>query len=142
MSAANEPRRGAQRALSEDGPTILQSAISSKIAVFATRSQLANDFSNDSGIGLASVAFVPPDPKRFVYIIPSRRSQRPSVGLTSNIERRLTAHNLGGNRSTASHAPWELIVSMAFATEPDAALFERYLKSSSGRAFVRRYLLN
>ena len=63
------------------------------------------------------------------------------MGLTSDVDRRLTAHNAGQNRSTVRGRPWEVLVKMEFRTEPEALRFERYLKSGSGWAFVRRRLV-
>jgi putative endonuclease len=80
-------------------------------------------------------------PKRFVYLLQSRPTGQLYVGLTSDVDRRLTAHNAGQNRSTASGKPWEVIVMMEFRTEPEARKFERYLKTGSGWAFVRRRLM-
>ena len=80
-------------------------------------------------------------PKRFVYLLRSRASGGLYVGLTSDVQRRLAAHNAGRNRSTARQKPWELIVTIEFRTERAALRFERYLKSGSGWAFVRRRLI-
>ena len=78
--------------------------------------------------------------KRFVYVLRSLlSSQRPYIGLTSNVAARLRAHNEGLNRSTAPYRPWELIVSLEFNQEAAALAFERYLKSGSGRAFAKRH---
>jgi len=81
-------------------------------------------------------------PKRFVYVLRSKTSGKLYVGLTSDVERRLVAHNAGKNRSTARQKPWEVAVSVEFRAEPPAVRFERYLKSSSGWAFVKRRLLD
>jgi predicted GIY-YIG superfamily endonuclease len=81
-------------------------------------------------------------PKRFVYLLRSQVSGGPYVGLSSDVPRRLAAHNAGQNRSTSRQKPWEVVVSIEFRTEPAAARFERYLKSGSGWAFVRRRLLD
>jgi len=80
-------------------------------------------------------------PKRFVYLLRSSASGRLYVGLTSDVERRLAAHNTGQNRSTARQKPWEVLVTIEFLAEPAAIRFERYLKSGSGWAFVRRRLI-
>jgi predicted GIY-YIG superfamily endonuclease len=80
-------------------------------------------------------------PKRFVYVLRSEATGRLYVGLTSDVQRRLAAHNAGQNRSTARQKPWEVIVTIEFRTEPAALRFERYLKSGSGWAFVRRRLI-
>lgn len=78
----------------------------------------------------------------FVYLIRSMSSPaRIYTGYTKNIELRLQEHNLGKSFHTAQHKPWELVVYMAFSSRDKAVAFEQYLKSGSGRMFVRRHLL-
>jgi putative endonuclease len=75
-----------------------------------------------------------------VYILRSiPKPDRHYVGLTSNVARRLAWHNAGQNVHTARNRPWNLVVSMEFATEHAAFRFEQYLKSGSGRAFAKRH---
>ena len=83
---------------------------------------------------------MPYPPKRFVYVIrsvsdPARRY----VGVTADPAARLSAHNAGGNRSTARWRPWFMDVCVEFRTEAVAIRFERYLKTGSGRAFALRH---
>jgi putative endonuclease len=86
----------------------------------------------------------PPDvplAKRFVYVL--RNQNRPCryyTGLTSNVEARLAAHNLGHCPHTAGGGLWEVDVVVEFADEERAVAFERYLKSGSGVAFAQRHL--
>jgi putative endonuclease len=78
--------------------------------------------------------------KNFVYILRSLAvRERRYVGLTGDVQRRLEAHNRGLTPSTARYRPWALTVALEFTDEGRAARFERYLKSSSGRAFARRH---
>jgi putative endonuclease len=79
--------------------------------------------------------------QRFVYIIQSETDRRRYyTGLTSNVRFRLAHHNAGRSRHTANGRPWRLIVVVAFASEPRAIEFEKYLKSGSGCAFSARHL--
>lgn len=78
--------------------------------------------------------------KRFVYILRSLRvPERRYVGLTSNVDRRLEAHNAGHSPFTAKFQPWVITTRIEFEDEGRAVAFERYLKSPSGRAFTRRH---
>ena len=61
------------------------------------------------------------------------------VGLTSNPRARLEAHNAGLSPHTSVHRPWRTLVVIAFDNEEPAVLFERYLKTGSGREFARRH---
>ena len=82
-----------------------------------------------------------PDGQRFVYILKSLRDpRRVYVGVTADLHARVEAHNAGDCVHTARYRPWMLDVVIAFADEPRALAFERYLKSGSGAAFTERYL--
>ena len=92
-----------------------------------------------AGISLQLPAMAP---KRFVYLIQSApRADRHYVGLTSELTNRLTAHNAGESPHTRKYRPWRLVVSIAFESEAKAVQFEKYLKSGSGAAFLKRHLL-
>ena len=81
-------------------------------------------------------------PKRFVYLLRSvRMPERHYVGLTSDVSRRVAAHNAGESSHTSKYSPWVVSVVVAFDDEARAVAFERYLKSGSGAAFLRRHLL-
>lgn len=80
--------------------------------------------------------------KRFVYVLRSiHDSPRTYVGLTSQVQARLAAHNAGRSRHTSRYRPWRLVVTVEFADEDTAVRFERYPKSGSGHAFARRHFL-
>ena len=76
----------------------------------------------------------------YVYLLRSVEfPERNYVGLTDNPRRRLDEHNSGLATHTYRFRPWRLIASI-WLENPDAAvLFERYLKSGSGRAFAKRH---
>ena len=77
-----------------------------------------------------------------VYVLRSvKHPDRYYTGLTDNVERRLSVHNSGGSKYTASLRPWVLVASIEFANPESAAAFERYLKSGSGRAFSKRHFV-
>ena len=78
--------------------------------------------------------------QRFVYILKSTTHvDRCYTGLTSNLAWRLTAHNEGLSKHTASGRPWSVVVVIEYADSAKAESFEAYLKSGSGRAFARRH---
>jgi predicted GIY-YIG superfamily endonuclease len=80
--------------------------------------------------------------RRTVYLIQSQRdASRHYVGVTGNLAHRIAAHNAGESPHTQKHRPWKLVVRIDFASEEKALALEKYLKSSSGSAFVSRYLL-
>jgi predicted GIY-YIG superfamily endonuclease len=78
--------------------------------------------------------------RRTVYVLQSEAVAGDYyVGLTSDVARRLAAHNAGGSRHTSRSRPWRVLATVELASEDRAARFEKYLKSGSGRAFVRRH---
>ena len=78
-------------------------------------------------------------PRRFVYIMKSIAApDEYYVGVTSNVDLRLRAHNEGLSAHTSRHRPWRTLVVIEFDEEEPAVKFERYLKTGSGREFARR----
>ena len=78
--------------------------------------------------------------KRIVYILRSDSDpSRHYVGITNSMVDRLEWHNDGPCGYTSVNRPWSVVVSMEFPTKRAARVFERYLKSGSGRAFAKRH---
>jgi predicted GIY-YIG superfamily endonuclease len=76
----------------------------------------------------------------YVYILQSLKApSRFYVGLTDDPDRRLKEHNWGESRHTNRFRPWQSVVTFWFAEDKTARRFERYLKSGSGREFVKRH---
>jgi predicted GIY-YIG superfamily endonuclease len=77
----------------------------------------------------------------YVYLLRSEsRPEEPYIGLTSDLKARLHKHNEGGSPHTAKVRPWKLVTYLAFSSRQQAADFESYLKSGSGRAFASKRL--
>jgi putative endonuclease len=77
----------------------------------------------------------------YVYILQSVNSRdRFYVGHTEDLHDRLKRHNAGEVPHTSRHRPWRIKTAMAFTDPAQAVHFERYLKSSSGRAFAKKRL--
>ena len=73
----------------------------------------------------------------FVYIIQSEKyPTRFYTGFTTDVEKRLEAHNNGQSTHTSKFKPWRLKTYLAFSDKEQALKFERYLKTPSGRAFA------
>lgn len=78
---------------------------------------------------------------KYTYIIQSVNSpEQYYTSLTDNVERRLLEHNAGKSPHTSKFKPWKIISYTAFADIEKASLFEKYLKSGSGRAFAKKHL--
>jgi putative endonuclease len=77
----------------------------------------------------------------YVYILRSiEKPERHYIGVTSDLRARLQKHNAGEVSHTSKYAPWALKTYIAFTDEKRAFAFEKYLKSASGRAFVKKRL--
>lgn len=78
--------------------------------------------------------------EQFVYIARCANNSL-YVGCTKNLENRLKAHNAGKVKSTSYRYPLSVITYLVFNEKYKAFLFEKYLKTGSGRAFLRKRLL-
>jgi predicted GIY-YIG superfamily endonuclease len=77
----------------------------------------------------------------YVYILASERPPGHFyIGLTDDLAERLAKHNSGSVLHTAKFRPWRIKSAVAFRDRTQAAAFEIYLKSSSGRAFAKKRL--
>jgi putative endonuclease len=61
------------------------------------------------------------------------------IGCTENIEERLARHQMGRVPATEKRLPVELIHTISFQDKYKAFAFEKYLKSGSGRAFLKKH---
>ncbi|MCR4280336.1 MAG: GIY-YIG nuclease family protein [Candidatus Komeilibacteria bacterium] len=79
---------------------------------------------------------------KYVYINQSAAYiNRYYKGVTSDVGKRLLAHNAGRVPSTRRWKPWKNVFYAAFTDEKVACAFEKYLKTASGIAFMRKRLL-
>jgi putative endonuclease len=76
----------------------------------------------------------------YVYILQNATGRRFYVGITEDLRTRLKKHNAQEVPHTAKHAPWRIKTAIAFTDKARAIDFERYFKSSSGRAFAKKRL--
>jgi putative endonuclease len=74
----------------------------------------------------------------YVYVLHSETDLGLYIGFSSNLRRRLAEHNAGLATATAHRGPWKLIYYEAYVTELDARGREEFLKSGSGRTFLRK----
>lgn len=74
----------------------------------------------------------------YTYILRNYQSGRYYIGYTTDLKNRIKEHRSGKVQSTKSDLHYELEWYCAFKTEKQALLFERYLKSGSGIAFMKK----
>lgn len=63
------------------------------------------------------------------------------AGSTQDLKLRLKKHQAGEVAHTSKHRPIEIVWYSAFANKETATAFEKYLKTSSGKAFRNKRLL-
>ncbi len=78
---------------------------------------------------------------QYVYILRCRDGST-YTGCTSDLRERFARHSKGLVTATKSKIPVVLIFYCAFVNQLQAFEFEKYLKSGSGRAFMKKRLLS
>ncbi|HXP36009.1 MAG TPA: GIY-YIG nuclease family protein [Chthoniobacterales bacterium] len=77
----------------------------------------------------------------YVYVLQSETdSRRFYTGCTFDLRNRLARHNNGEAPHTSKWKPWRVKTYIAFSDRVQAKAFEHYLKSASGRAFLKKRL--
>lgn len=74
----------------------------------------------------------------YVYILKCI-DKRTYIGSTNDLKDRIKRHNSGYIPATKKRLPVKLITYFAFINETTARNFEKYLKSGSGRAFMKKH---
>ena len=79
----------------------------------------------------------------YVYILKSLKiPTKIYIGFTSDLGKRLAEHaSAGKNNYTYRHAPWKLETYAMFNNALKAKAFEAYLKTGSGRTFLKNHLI-
>ena len=72
-----------------------------------------------------------------VYVIKSKRRNYIYVGFSKDLKRRLNEHQKGLNKTTKPYRPFSLIYAEECGSRSDARKREKYLKSGSGREWIR-----
>jgi putative endonuclease len=78
----------------------------------------------------------------YVYLLESEIEKSWYIGYTNDLRKRYISHNKGENRATKNKKPWKLIYYEAYINRIDAKKRERFLKSGSGRKFLKKQLNN
>ena len=80
-------------------------------------------------------------PFTYVYILQSEADpNRFYIVRTQDLRSRILRHNSGHIRHTAKWKAWRLKTYLALSDSSRAMAIERYLKSASGRAFIKKRL--
>ena len=76
----------------------------------------------------------------FVYALDSQTRQYIYVGMTDNPERRINSHQSGYNRTTKPYRPFNVLTVEEFPSRVEARAREKYLKSGSGKEYLKALL--
>lgn len=74
----------------------------------------------------------------YTYILYNKVTKQYYIGYAVDLKNRLKEHSSGKVQSTKSNLNYELEWYCAFKTEKKAVAFEKYLKSGSGIAFMKK----
>jgi putative endonuclease len=78
----------------------------------------------------------------YVYILLSEKDNQWYTGYTSDLKQRLALHNEGKVESTKNRRPLKLIYFEGCLNQQDATRREKYLKSGSGKIYLKSRLRN
>jgi putative endonuclease len=77
----------------------------------------------------------------YVYALSSIRRNYIYVGITSNLQRRISQHNMGYERTTKPYGPFKLIYSEVCENRKDARIREKYWKSGVGKEQLKKIII-
>jgi putative endonuclease len=78
----------------------------------------------------------------YLYVLRSVSDDGFYIGYSADLRARFTQHAQGCSFATSNRGPWKLIYYEAYLEQADALGRERYLKSGSGRKFLKTQLRN
>ena len=79
----------------------------------------------------------------YVYLIQSIKYPKEYyVGYSEDLKTRIQGHNNGKSTHANKFKPWGLVAYFAFNNIQTAKNYEAYLKTGSGRAFLKKHFLN
>ncbi len=73
----------------------------------------------------------------YTYVINSEVKNYTYIGISDNIARRVSQHNLGYNKTTKPYRPFKLILEEVYSDRAQARKREKFLKSGIGREFLK-----
>ena len=77
----------------------------------------------------------------YVYFIENAEKGFMYTGYTSDLRSRLQQHNAGESQSTKHYAPLKLVSYVAVRSEKNAQSLEKYFKTGSGKAILKKRIL-
>jgi putative endonuclease len=79
----------------------------------------------------------------YTYLLENQNDKSWYIGYSSDLKKRVTQHQSGqGAETTKKKQSWKLIYYEAYLNIQDAKGRERFLKSGSGRKYLKKQLVN
>ena len=79
----------------------------------------------------------------YVYVLENQDDRSFYIGFTDNLKRRIFEHqNQKGGRTTKLKKNWKLIYFEGYLIKQDAIGREKFLKSGSGRKYIKKQLFH
>jgi putative endonuclease len=79
----------------------------------------------------------------YVYLLESKENKTWYIGYSSDLKKRIQNHLSGnGGQTTSRKNDWKLIYYEAYLNKVDAMGREKFLKSGSGRKYLKKQLIN
>ena len=79
----------------------------------------------------------------FVYLLENQGDKSWYIGFTTDLRKRVQEHQeKSGGRTTSRKKDWKLIYYEGYLNKQDALGRERFLKSGSGRRYIKKQLRN
>ncbi len=77
----------------------------------------------------------------YVYLLENQNDKSWYIGFTANLKERFKQHQSGeGARTTLRKPGWKIIYSEIYISKEDAVGREKFLKSGSGRKYLKKQL--
>ena len=76
----------------------------------------------------------------YLYILYSKSIDRYYIGITIELETRLSRHNQGGSKYTKRGVPWTLVHTETYDNKSDAMERESYLKKQKSRKLIEKII--
>lgn len=77
-----------------------------------------------------------------LYVLKSQNYNKSYVGITRDLDVRISQHNGGLSAYTNKYKPWIILYTEQYTDKISAHNRELYLKSTSGRRWLRRNVFN
>jgi putative endonuclease len=79
----------------------------------------------------------------YVYLLESKEKRNWYIGYSSDLRKRIQNHmSDNGGQTTSRQNDWELIYYESYLDQKDALGREKFLKSGSGRKYLKKQLTN